>query len=85
MALKTGNLLFLVPAALVILLDGGIELFKLLFIRLTKIKGFLKAVRTPLHDHARFKWSWSDTQVGYPLRDHPDHRQRPNHAALLLQ
>jgi len=65
MALKTGNLLFLVPAALVILLDGGIGLFKLLFIRLTKIKGFLKAVRTPLHDHARFKWSWSDTQVGY--------------------
>ncbi len=65
MALKTGNMLFLVPAALVILLDGGIGLFKLLFIRLTKIKGFLKSVRTPLHDHARFKWNWSDTQVGY--------------------
>jgi len=65
MALKTHNLLYIVPAALVILLDGGIGLFKLLFIRLTKIKGFLKSVRTPLHDHARFKWSWSDTQVGY--------------------
>ncbi len=65
MALKTHNLLFLVPAALVILLDGGIGLFKLLFIRLTKIKGFLKSVRTPLHDHTRFKWNWSDTQVGY--------------------
>ncbi len=65
MALKTHNLLFLIPAALVILLDGGIGLFKLLFIRLTKKKDFLKSVRTPLHDHARFKWSWSDTQVGY--------------------
>ena len=67
MALKTHNLLFIIPAALVILLDGGIGLFKLLFIRLTKIKGFLKSVRTPLHDHARFKWSWSDTQVGFRL------------------
>ena len=65
MALKTQNLLLLLPAALVILLDGGIGLFKLLFIRVTKVKGFLKSVRTPLHDHARFKWSWSDTQVGY--------------------
>ena len=65
MALKTHNLLFLIPVALVIMLDGGIGLFKLLFIRITKIKGFLKSVRTPLHDHARFKWSWSDTQVGY--------------------
>ncbi len=65
LALKSQNLLFLIPAALVILLDGGIGLFKLLFIRLTKIKGFLKSVRTPLHDHARIKWGWSDTQVGY--------------------
>ena len=65
MALKTHNLLFLIPVALVIILDGGIGLFKLLFIRITKVKGFLKSVRTPLHDHARFKWSWSDTQVGY--------------------
>jgi len=63
MALKTQNLLFLIPAALVIILDGGIGLFKLLFIRITKIRGFLKSVRTPLHDHARFKWSWSDPQV----------------------
>ena len=49
---------------LVIILDGGIGLFKLLFIRITKIKGFLKSVRTPLHDHARKNMGWSDTQVG---------------------
>jgi phospho-N-acetylmuramoyl-pentapeptide-transferase len=65
MALKTYNLLYFIPAVLVIILDGGIGLFKLLFIRVTKIKGFLKAVRTPLHDHARKNMSWSDTQVGY--------------------
>ncbi len=64
MALKTYNLLYFIPAVLVIVLDGGIGLFKLLFIRLTKIKGFLKSVRTPLHDHARKNMGWSDTQVG---------------------
>ena len=65
MALKTYNLLYFIPVVLVIILDGGIGLFKLLFIRLTKIKGFLKSVRTPLHDHARKNLGWSDTQVGY--------------------
>jgi len=65
MALKTYNLLYFIPVVLVIILDGGIGLFKLLFIRVTKIKGFLKSVRTPLHDHARKNMGWSDTQVGY--------------------
>jgi phospho-N-acetylmuramoyl-pentapeptide-transferase len=65
MALKTYNLFFFIPVVLVIVLDGGIGLFKLLFIRLTKIKGFLKSVRTPLHDHARKNMGWSDTQVGF--------------------
>jgi phospho-N-acetylmuramoyl-pentapeptide-transferase len=65
MALKTYNLLFFIPIVLVIVLDGGIGLFKLLFIRLTKIKGFLKSVRTPLHDHARKNMGWSDTRVGF--------------------
>jgi len=64
MALKTYNLMYFIPVVLVIILDGGIGLFKLLFIRITKIKGFLKSVRTPLHDHARKNMGWSDTQVG---------------------
>ena len=65
MALKTYNLLYFIPVVLVIILDGGIGLFKLLVIRLAKVKGFLKSVRTPLHDHARKNMGWSDTQVGY--------------------
>jgi len=65
MALKTYNLLNFIPVVLVIILDGGIGLFKLLFIRITQIKSFLKSVRTPLHDHARKNMGWSDTQVGY--------------------
>ncbi len=63
MALKTGNLLLYIPVALVIILDGGTGLFKLSVIRITKRKTFLRSVRTPLHDHARYKWKWSDAQV----------------------
>ena len=63
MALKTGNLLLYIPVALVIILDGGTGLFKLLVIRITKKKTFLHMIRTPLHDHARYKWKWSDAQV----------------------
>ncbi len=63
MALKSGNLLLYIPAALVIILDGGIGLLKLVVIRITKKKAFLQSIRTPLHDHARYKWKWSDAQV----------------------
>ncbi len=63
MALKSGNLLLYIPAMLVIILDGGIGLFKLVVIRATKKKTFLRSIRTPLHDHARYKWKWSDAQV----------------------
>lgn len=63
MALKTGNLLLYIPIALVIILDGGTGLFKLTVIRITKKKTFLQSIRTPLHDHARYKWKWSDAQV----------------------
>jgi len=65
MALKTGNVLFFIPSAIVIIFDGGIGLLKLAVIRITKDKRFLANLRTPLHDHFRGKWHWSDTQVCY--------------------
>ncbi len=52
-----------VPFAIVIILDGGLGLLKVSFIRFLKIKGFMKNIRTPLHDHARKIMGWSDTQV----------------------
>lgn len=61
-ALKTGSPLLYIPAAIVIILDGGLGLVKVFLLRFFKIK-ILANTRTPLHDHARKNKSWSDTQV----------------------
>jgi len=60
--LKTGCPLLYIPAAFVLLLDGGLGLMKVFLIRLFKIH-ILKNVRTPLHDHVRKVWDWSNTQT----------------------
>ena len=60
--LKTGSPLLYIPAAIVIILDGGLGLVKVFLLRFLKIK-ILANTRTPLHDHARKNKNWSDTQV----------------------
>lgn len=60
--LKTGNPLFYIPAAIVIIIDGGLGLLKVSLIRFLKIR-ILTNVRTPIHDHVRKNKGWSDTQV----------------------
>lgn len=60
--LKTGNPLLFIPVALLLILDGGIGLFKISMLRFLKLKVFMN-VRTPLHDHVRKSWNWSNTQV----------------------
>lgn len=60
--LKTGCPLLYIPAAFVLLLDGGLGLIKVFLIRFFKIH-ILKNVRTPLHDHVRKVWDWSNTQT----------------------
>ena len=52
-----------IPCCLVIILDGGLSLLKVSFIRFLKMKNFMKDIRTPLHDHCRKNLGWSDTQV----------------------
>ena len=52
-----------IPACIVIILDGGLSLLKISFIKFLKMKNFMKNIRTPLHDHARKNKGWSDTQV----------------------
>lgn len=54
-----------IPAALVLILDGGLGLFKVATIRVLKWKNFMKNIRTPLHDHVRKVWDWSNTQAVY--------------------
>ena len=60
--LKTGSPLLYIPVALVLILDGGLGLVKIFLLRFLKIR-ILKNTRTPLHDHVRKVWGWSDTQT----------------------
>lgn len=60
--LKTGCPLLYIPVALVMILDGGLGILKVSLIRFCKIH-ILKNVRTPLHDHVRKVWDWSNTQT----------------------
>ncbi len=60
--LKTGCPFLYIPIALVLILDGGLGLLKVSLIRFCKIH-ILTNVRTPLHDHVRKVWNWSNTQT----------------------
>ncbi|MDF2678315.1 MAG: Phospho-N-acetylmuramoyl-pentapeptide-transferase [Bacillota bacterium] len=60
--LKTGSPLLFIPVALLLILDGGLGLFKVSMLRFFKLKVFVN-IRTPLHDHVRKSWNWSNTQV----------------------
>ncbi|MBD5529310.1 MAG: phospho-N-acetylmuramoyl-pentapeptide-transferase [Lachnospiraceae bacterium] len=60
--LKTGCPFLYILVALVLILDGGLGLLKVSLIRFLKIH-ILNNVRTPLHDHVRKVWGWSNTQT----------------------
>ncbi len=62
--LKTGCPVLYLPIALVLFLDGGLGLVKVALLRFLKIH-ILRNVRTPLHDHVRKIWNWSNTQTVY--------------------
>lgn len=62
--LKTGSPFLYIPVAVVLILDGGLGLVKVALLRFLKIH-ILKNVRTPLHDHVRKVWDWSNTQTVY--------------------
>jgi len=60
--LKTGCPVLYIPVALVLILDGGLGLVKVALLRFCKIR-IMKKIRTPLHDHVRKVWGWSNTQT----------------------
>lgn len=60
--LKTGSPLLYIPVAFVLIMDGGLGLLKIFLLRFLKIR-ILKNTRTPLHDHVRKAWGWSNTQT----------------------
>lgn len=63
-ALKTRSPIVFIPAAIVLLADGGIGLVKVALLRFLKIKIFANT-RTPIHDHVRKVWDWSNTHTVY--------------------
>lgn len=63
-ALKCRSPFLYLLAALVLTLDGGLGLVKVALLRFLKIK-ILANTRTPLHDHVRKVWNWSNTQAVY--------------------
>lgn len=60
--LKSGHPFVYVLLAGVVIVDGGLGLVKIFLKRFLKIS-ILKNTRTPIHDHVRKKFGWSDTQV----------------------
>lgn len=62
LVLKTYNPLVYMLVAFMFIVDGGLGLIKVSFIRFMKIH-ILQNVRTPIHDHVRKKLNWSDTRV----------------------
>ena len=60
--LKTGSPLLYLLVALMLILDGGLGLIKVVLLRTVKVH-ILKHTLTPLHDHVRKNLGWSNAQV----------------------
>ena len=60
--LKLHSPLLYIPLAIVLIIDGGLGLIKVSFMRFLHIN-LMKNLRTPIHDHMRKNKDWSDTQV----------------------
>ena len=61
-AVKSHHPLLYLLLAIVLIIDGGLGLIKITLIRATKRK-VMSFIRTPIHDHCRKVFKWSDTQV----------------------
>ncbi len=61
--LQTGSPFTFIFAAFILIIDGGLGLIKVSVLRFLKVNGFMKNIRTPIHDHMRKIKDWSDTQV----------------------
>ena len=62
LALKSHHPFAFLLVALVFIVDGSLGILKISLKRFLHIS-ILKNTRTPLHDHVRKHWSWSDEQV----------------------
>lgn len=62
--LKTGYPFLYIPLALVLILDGGLGLLKLVLLRISRHRFHaFDNIHFPLHDHVRKQLGWSNTQT----------------------
>ena len=64
MTLKSGCPVLYLLTGFVFIMDGGLGLVKVALLRYLKIR-ILANTKTPLHDHVRKVWGWSNTQTVY--------------------
>lgn len=62
-AMKLGDPILFIFFAFMLIIDGGLSLLKISCIKFLKMEGFMKSIRTPIHDHMRKNRGYSDTQV----------------------
>lgn len=62
LVLGTGNPVLLLVVAGVVFVNGATGLLKMFLLRFFKV-GIFRSARFPLHDHARQRLGWSNTQV----------------------
>ncbi len=65
--MKTARPLLFIPICLMLIVDGGASLVKISCIKFLRLKGFMKNIRTPIHDHLRKNSGWSPTQIVFRL------------------
>lgn len=65
--MKTGSPLLFFPICLLLIIDGGASLVKISCIKFLGLKGFMKNIRTPIHDHLKKNSGWSPTQIVFRL------------------
>lgn len=61
-ALKSGSPFLYLLASIVLIIDGGAGIAKVFLMRHTKIR-ILQSTTTPIHDHVRKNFGWSNTQT----------------------
>lgn len=65
--MKSGSPLLFLPVCAMLIIDGGASLVKISCIKFLGMKGFMKNIRTPIHDHLKKNRQWSAPQVVFRL------------------
>ena len=65
--MKTGSPILFLPVCVMLIIDGGASLLKISCIKFLHMKGFMKNITTPIHDHLKKNKKWSAPQVVFRL------------------